>query len=704
MNFSVVFWISIFQIVASLNDFQMILILPPAVGDDIEGAELDHHLGIQGMPTSSNRTNIDLTVVEDLSCLYSYSGESLLPEFIKHIFYNRNVTIIGAAGFLCPQGRDIITGLIKGDLKRNLDFPFFFFSPSRQPSVSVHPNIFHMVGPLDTLGASLVSFLKNQRWLRVSFITGPDDSQFSFTAEKLATYMTAQQQITIAKYLQVENGRELDWEGFEARVVLLVMGEVETTEVLCSAHLHGLRWPHYAWIVLSLSHSPFHLDSDSCNLEGSASEFEVDLTGIILVNFESPGNPVMAGSAKCNTGHSYLADLACDSINIALFAHNHCQNLGLECFNNLSYLSHHAGHLSYNEDSHTLFSLVVEFAQFRIDKNIKVAYYNSSLFILNTTLLDNLIPSRPKHGSLYILSRTIYFTTTLIMLVLLTTSFILFLIFKKEPEVKASSFSLTFLIYLSSYVLVFYLFILAMKELVDFPVSVKNATCIARSWLNVISFQGPLVSAITIVKIFRIYRIFHPTKLSHGGKCLSDQLLMVIVMILQIPSFIIILLWNITDPYLSVKKEVYHTNYIETKYNCDSKHLRTWTFLLLSYNILLGVVLIFVAIKTRKIRKKNFKDTKKVNVFVFLYILIVSLCLGLFLVGRATNSPDFTLGVLHSCTSILIILTVTLFFSPKLYPPLRREFVRRTTSNMNAKASSMHSIASRYTSYTSLPR
>ncbi len=690
---------------SSLNNFQMILVLPPAVGDDIEAAELDHHLGIQGMSTSSNRTNINLTVVEDLSCLYSYSGGSLLPEFIKHIFYNRNVTIIGAAGFLCPQGRDIITGLIKGDLKRKLDFPFFFFSPSRQPRVSVHPNIFHMVGPLDALGASLVSFLKNQRWLRVSFITGPDDSQFSFTAEKLATYMTAQQQITIAKYLQVENGRELDWEGFEARVVLLVMGEVETTEVLCSAHLHGLRWPHYAWIVLSLSHSPFHLEYDSCNLEGSASEFEVDLTGIILVNFESPGNPVMAGSAKCNTGHSYLADLACDSINIALFAHNHCQNLGLECFNNLSYLSHHAGHLSYNEDSHTLFSLVVEFTQFRIDNNIKVAYYNSSLFILNTTLLDNLIPSRPKHGSLYILSRTIYFTTTLIMLVLLTTSFILFLIFKKEPEVKASSFSLTFLIYISSYVLVFYLFILAIKELVDFPVYVKNAICIARSWLNVISFQGPLVSAITIVKIFRVHHIFYRKKLSQGENRLADWLLIVFVMILQIPNLIITILWNILDPYLFVTKEVFRTNYIEYKYRCESKHLRTWTILLSFYNILLGLVLIFVAVKTRKIRWKNFKDTKKVNAFVFLYTYTLSLCLCLFLIGRASNNKEFTLAILHSGSSVLIILTVTLFLFPKLYPPLRRKFCRKKISNnMGARATSLYSIASHYTSHTSIPR
>ena len=103
-------------------------------------------------------------------------------------------------------------------------------------------------------------------------------------------------------------------------------------------------------------------------------------------------------------------------------------------------------------------------------------------------------------------------------------------------------------------------------------------------------------------------------------------------------------MWTITDPYLATVSETPHTNF---RIKCYSKHIRTWTLLLLSYSILLCIILISVAIKTRKIRKKNFKDTKKVNAFIFVYLYVVSLNLGLFLLGRAIGNPKLSETVLH---------------------------------------------------------
>ena len=47
-----------------------------------------------------------------------------------------------------------------------------------------------------------------------------------------------------------------------------------------------------------------------------------------------------------------------------------------------------------------------------------------------------------------------------------------------------------------------------------------------------------------------------------------------------------------------------------------------WVSICLFYGFALRVVLLIIAFMTRKIRRQNFKDTKKINVFVFLSFIL----------------------------------------------------------------------------------
>ena len=104
-----------------------------------------------------------------------------------------------------------------------------------------------------------------------------------------------------------------------------------------------------------------------------------------------------------------------------------------------------------------------------------------------------------------------------------------------------------------------------------------------------------------------------------------------------------------------------------------SEHWQIWYWALFPYYWILQGALLFVAIKTRKIRSKNFKDTKKVNLLMFL-ILMIGVC------GIAYLVTFFEVG-LYNYAAILVIIIQTLIptacqftlFVPKIWPPLQKK-------------------------------
>ena len=702
-----------FLIATAESDFQVALVLPKLTKN--EGSWLS---GLRRSFTTTeahlemlNTSRFELAVVEDDACSYSYKKETAIADFLNKTVYQANSwTTIAVVGLFCPQTARLFTGLFGRDRGRNFPFPLFSVLPSLKQQETGFFNIFHVTNSLEIFGQSLESFLLHLQWLRVSILTGSEKSIHTLVAERIATLITAQHHITVTSYIQAERNMNFTRGGFDARVVLMVMEEEEATRLLCDAHQHGMRWPRYAWIFLSIYGQKLNTLGNKCLFHGQMTP-EVNLTGVFLITYGGHRKySNSTGPFACNS-EAYLAGLTCDCINLALLAHNHCQGncsfmKYIGTIKTLPYVSYHAGELKYNKTLNSLFAGGVTVIQLVGNKSKAVAHYNSSLFLLDNTIRENSIPPTRVYRPPFIFSVVLYLLDTITVFTLLTATFILYIIYRKEPEVKASSFTVTILCYFANYTIIFYLFLITLTELFVLPKLMRNVICIARSWLNVLSCQGPLITATTLVKVFRVYRIFHPVKLSRGGRCLSNQVLILIVLILQVPNTVINLVWTITDTYLSSAMENAHTNYIEIRFKCHSKDIQIWTFLLMAYNTILCLILVFIAVKTRKIRRKNFKDTKKVNVFIFTYLFIVSIVLPLFLLGYAVSNIQLSEAVLHVGSSVLIVASTLFLFVPKVYPPLKRTLIGyRLVSSMRSKISvSLHSIASQYTSFTNLPK
>jgi len=91
------------------------------------------------------------------------------------------------------------------------------------------------------------------------------------------------------------------------------------------------------------------------------------------------------------------------------------------------------------------------------------------------------------------------------------------------------------------------------------------------------------------------------------------------------------------------------------------------------YIIFLILCTSVVALKTRKLRQKNFQDAKKVNVFLFLIMLIGILGLALYYVTLNLGMLLVSLTILHITHCTFIGLCLVFLFVPKLYPVITRK-------------------------------
>ena len=93
--------------------------------------------------------------------------------------------------------------------------------------------------------------------------------------------------------------------------------------------------------------------------------------------------------------------------------------------------------------------------------------------------------------------------------------------------------------------------------------------------------------------------------------------------IILIPHITVQVVWSAFDPLKSDDYYVEHPGFIIIEERCVSDYAAVWFVLLLAYNILLSLAVVIVAIKSRKIRMSQFKDTKKVNFLILLSFSLV---------------------------------------------------------------------------------
>ena len=119
--------------------------------------------------------------------------------------------------------------------------------------------------------------------------------------------------------------------------------------------------------------------------------------------------------------------------------------------------------------------------------------------------------------------------------------------------------------------------------------------------------------AAVLVKMLRMYHIFTKFKPLTGTAKYKDYILVLYVLLILSPNTIFHILWHTVDSHSFHEFFVERPGYIRVQIRCLSKHYWIWYLVISAYLNITVLVLVIIATISRKIRRANFKGTKKVN-------------------------------------------------------------------------------------------
>ena len=279
------------------------------------------------------------------------------------------------------------------------------------------------------------------------------------------------------------------------------------------------------------------------------------------------------------------------------------------------------------------------------------------------------------HSAFMIVSYTIVGA----LMIFTTVVLALFIYYWNKPSIKASSPILSILIFAGCYMLYIACLIAGANNL---DISIFGSMCLAQVWFNTTGLQ--LIYSTLFMRLIRVYRIFFHI-FAKPGKIWSDQAMFALSFIPVLVTILLMTIWTVVDPletrsttpvFDMTSNPPQYTNdvFCETKRN----NLIVWLSVIL-YGVngvtIFGVVVL--ATLTRNVHLDSFRDTKKVNAFVF--STASSLCIWLPYTVAFTNVlfiPEAS--QVFNITPYLVVpfLCIVFLFVPKTWSA-RHEIPRK---------------------------
>ena len=607
---------------------------------------------------------INITVVDVGRCGVQNYYYNFLLRYIN-LSYQQNNNFIGAVGIFCPTAVQIIAR-----------------SPGNSYSnVALTKSNLHMVVEAvnsyklgDHLGSimirALLEVLEALEWRNVAAITESNDAFYSNFVENF--YRTSNKRNITAVVYNYVHASNIIHQNLP-RITILSVRKHPVKEILCNAYKEGMVWPKHVWILHTYHLEDFLKFNASCGVE-------MALENVIMLNEKVPmatqfthlSNSSPTYSQQKTETNSYSAILYELVWSMALAIN---ESLGDELR-----VTRISDIMSIQKG--------INVVQVRNLTEIPVAEYHSG----NLTFSEPLFKVNAPSDELLIITEGGSFTYTAIFVFEITAAFTFVTVmlfcyscFRREPEVKSTSFSLSLLVFLGCYFMFVYLSILVyFHQPWSTSTETLNGLCISLNWFSGLGISSGLLLTTALVKIFRVCYIFtkrSPKKLS--ARC-SDTYLALYVALLLLPMMFIHTLWTIVDPYLGVLKVSSELNIVRIQKECSSKYAILWYTLLTAYMSAIFITLLIVAMKMRKIQKSNFRDTKEVTILVIAYFADIISTITFWRILYTNVNAYYAAIVLHIGHITPILLCQMLLFAPKVLPPLAR-YVRERKRQPSTK-------------------
>ena len=579
--------------------------------------------------------------------------------------YHQKINFIGAVGIFCPTEISVVhhpEGVREEDTipKKNLKLVVESQDHSR----------FLNSFPSSLMVKALLNFFKALEWRKIGIINEANNNYFSYLVETLHT-VQHKSNLTVFVYNYAPNTIITNLN--LPRIVLVSVSLPLATELLCSAYRGDMMWPKHVWILHTYHFETIVNVNASCDIE-TAMENVIIFSEMI---------PTFWNGNYDDYNEKYVSTISFNNSNqnifqtnfYSLILHDLVWSVVLSVNHTYQSQSRSITKSSFNTFQQRQLSI------FQVQNNTKmqVAIYSDDL---NFTDLSFRQKAPSDELQVTTVGVSVAYTATFLVEIFAGFTFVTIMLigyscFRNEPEVKSTSFSLSLLIFLGSYLMFAYLSILLYFHQ-PWPTSKEtlDGLCISLNWFSGLGVPNALVLVTVLVKILRIYHIFSKSMPSALSKKCSDSYLALYVMLILLPLILLHTIWIKVDPYLGFIKVSSELNSILYEKQCMSNYVMLWYALLASYILTIFLILFIAAVKMRNIQISHFNDTKKVTILVICYFIDLIVGLTCWRILYTAVNAYYAAIVLHIAHMIVIVLCQVLLIAPKVLPPFIRYLKR----------------------------
>lgn len=709
---------------ASVEDIHVLVLLPFKINGSAEqpsytegpillpGAELAVEQ-INRQHDLLSGYSINLTISNSACDLESHT----LVNFVGQFFHS-GVNFAGIVGPTCSDAAELLSGITGEDEISILNF--HIVSSPRLTDRSQYGYSFGTVGSSQSYVGLFIQLMVTNGWQSVAVLYEESKifylSAYSLLVEKLSK-VYPQGRISLSIPISEINLPLSSISDHHLRVVFVLSTSELASQMMClvSRDYPQLTFPAYQFVFMEVRSFYFHYSIDftynnrrySCSVEDITQIMEGFLLSHIKLSLANNLTEIVSGitfeeyieqyNEKVNGTGTEWANPTYDGMwALALALNNSIPKLN-EIDISLSEYSYGmqeatriirdeavklqfqgaSGYISFNnETGYTTAS--VDLHQLVKNISILVGIYSESDQLLEIYEDGDFVENsfEPIELLIHPALASLFLIFSVIAFILIITTHVLTILYRKFPAIRASSYRLGQLAFIGCYIIGICFICFTVQKVGSLSTVNVTSLCVIQAWCLPLGLT--LILGTLTAKTWRLYRIF--VHLKKPGKFLTDWVLIVFVLLLTIVDLVLCALWTSLFPFgILLDETITDGNTIEVRVQCNSKHYYIWFGVLTVYQGLIMFFALILALLTKKIRHESFK-TKAVTFLVYSLTITLSLGFPIYFVLIGTNvtsvNADYTvlsltyITVLFLCFGLLFFPPILSLLKAKVFPRL----------------------------------
>lgn len=237
--------------------------------------------------------------------------------------------------------------------------------------------------------------------------------------------------------------------------------------------------------------------------------------------------------------------------------------------------------------------------------------------------------------------------------------------------IKATSPNITHLVFSGCYLFSIALLIYSIQESLDINATSYAILCNTFTWCFIFGYT--LIFGTICTKIWRVYRLFKHFSNERPGHFLSDNALIVFVILLLLVDTVICTTWNLIDPWMTHITEIPSTSgmpILILRVECSCNHITKWIVAIAIYKGTIALLLVALSILNRRIKRKDFQHTRKINTLIYGITMMAGVGMPLYFLLK---KKSIYIGYIILSTILLttILLGCLTLFLPPVLPVLK---------------------------------